>query len=581
VAIAVDYEFDDETLDGLKFENYVQHFKIEDRRTGQLVPFVLNPVQVELRAVIDEKLVAGEPVRLIILKSRRMGVSTLIQATFAHRAFTKFRFTARTGAHEHFASSYLHAMTEQMYRNLPDELKPAKVIGQQGRHLEFETGSSLTTFTAKSGDGVGRSTAARAVHASEVAFWDDAALTMGGLRQTVPNEPETFVVIESTAKGVGDFFHTEWKRAESGDSDYVAVFFGWFKFPDYRMPVPAGGLGDLDSEEQALVANHDVDLEQLAWRRHTLKNECGGSLDTLHEEYPATPEEAFLSSGRPFFTGLSEVPTRPPVRVGEIHGLPIRGGEIRFIPETGGRVSIWEVPKRRGDGKYRKYVIGADVAGSVILAEHNARPIGAKVDAYCAYVVDVESGKTVARFYARGITEKEYARELAALGCLYDRAEIAVEKAGGYGTLTIIELRDAYGYWRLYEQQDDDSTDRQDGTGAYGFPMTTITRPLVLAALHSLQREAPGCLVDSELVGEMRTFVTNKAGKHEADTGCHDDRVMSRAIAARLRDMRATRIMYVKKEPDPFAPKKRRPLSIAERTPRAYGDRFQGDRYRR
>ena len=42
-------------------------------------------------------------------------------------------------------------MTEQMYRNLPDELRPAKVIGQQGRVLEFETESSLTTFTAKGG----------------------------------------------------------------------------------------------------------------------------------------------------------------------------------------------------------------------------------------------------------------------------------------------------------------------------------------------------------------------------------------------------------------------------------------------
>jgi hypothetical protein len=79
-----------EALEGLRFENYIKHFRIEDRRTAQLVPFVLNPVQLKLRAIIDAKLVAGEPVRLIILKSRRMGVSTLIQATYAHLAFTTF-----------------------------------------------------------------------------------------------------------------------------------------------------------------------------------------------------------------------------------------------------------------------------------------------------------------------------------------------------------------------------------------------------------------------------------------------------------------------------------------------------------
>lgn len=567
-------------LEGLKFENYIQHFKIDDRRSGQLVPFVLNPVQAELRAIIDEKLAAGLPVRLIILKSRRMGVSTLIQATYAHLAFTTFRFTARTGAHEHFASSYLHGMTEQMYRNLPSELQVAKVIGQQGRHLEFETGSSLTTFTAKSGDGVGRSTAARGVHASEVAFWDDAALTMGGLRQTVPKEPGTFVIMESTAKGLGDFFHTEWKRAESGESDYTAVFFGWFKFPDYRMPVPPGGLGDLDAEEQALVANFDVDLEQLAWRRDTLANECGGSLDTLHEEYPATPEEAFLSSGRPFFTGLSEVATSEPTHIGEIVGMPVRGGQVAFEKRAGGRVSLWQVPRRDPvTGQYRRYVIGADTAGTTVLVEHNARPVGEKTDAYCAYVVDVETGKTVARFYARGITEKDYARELAALGHLYGGAEIAVEKAGGYGTTTIIELRDTYAYPRQFVMQDDDSREMRDETGAYGFPMTTITRPIVLEALDSLLHDAPGCIVDPELVGEMRTFVTNKAGKHEADRGCHDDRVMARSITARLRNMRAAKILRVERPVDPFAPKPQRRRSIIERAPRA-SQRANDQRYR-
>jgi hypothetical protein len=209
-----------EALEGLKFENYIRHFRIEDRRSAQLVPFVLNPVQAKLRAIIDRKLEAGEPVRLIILKSRRMGVSTLIQATYAHLAFTTFRFTARTGAHHHAASSTLHKMTEQMWRFLPDPLRPEKVVGHQGRVLELATESELSTFTAKGGggDGVGRSMAARAIHASEVAFWDDGAGTMAALKQIVPDEPGTFVIQESTAQGIGDYFHSECLRAMNGES---------------------------------------------------------------------------------------------------------------------------------------------------------------------------------------------------------------------------------------------------------------------------------------------------------------------------------------------------------------------------
>ena len=355
-----------ETLEQLKFANYIKHFKILDRRTGQLVPFVPNRVQLKLRAIIEAKLAAGEPVRIWVLKSRRMGVSTIIQATYAHLAFTKWWFTVRTGAHEQFASSTLHNMTELMYKSLPEGLRVPKETGQQGRVLAFTTGSSLTTFTAKSGDGVGRSTAARAVHASEVAYWDDAAVTMASLRQTVPSEPDTFVIGESTADGVGDFFHHEWLRAKAGESGYEAVFFGWFEFDDYRMalddplilrmPGLADRLraGELDPEEVTLVESFGVDLEQLAWRYFTWKNECGGDLDTFHQEYPATDTEAFLSSGRPFFTGLSEVPTEDPRLVGEIVGEPIRRGQITFTRKPGGRIRIWEGWSRRPQVRDRR-----------------------------------------------------------------------------------------------------------------------------------------------------------------------------------------------------------------------------------
>lgn len=360
-----------EALEGLRFENYIRHFKIEDRRTAQLVPFVLNPVQVKLRAIIDEKLAAREPVRLIILKSRRMGVSTLIQATYAHLAFTTFRFTARTGAHHHEAASTLHGMAEQMWSYLPEPLRPEKVIGHTGRVLELETGSRLSTFTAKGGggDGVGRSMAASAIHASEVAFYDNAATTMAALKQIVPDEPGTFVIQESTAQGIGDYFHNECLRAMNGESDYTFVFFGWFEFPDYRRRVPLGGLGELDAEEQALVANFGVDEEQLAWRRHTIANECSGSLDTFHEEYPSTWQEAFLSSGRPYFKGLSEVPTPAPRYVGELEGLPVKGGHLKLVRRPDGRITIWETWK--ADDR-RRAVATSLLNGDLSLVEERA-----------------------------------------------------------------------------------------------------------------------------------------------------------------------------------------------------------------
>ena len=107
-------------------------------------------------------------------------------------------------------------------------------------------------------------------------------------------------------------------------------------------------------------------------------------------------------------------------------------------------------------------------------------------------------------FHARGITEKQFARELAVIACLFRDAEVAVERAGGYGTATLMELRDAWPRTRVYEHVDDDSTERHDLTGAMGFPMTSVTRPLVLAALDVLLRETPECLRDADLVGKRQ-----------------------------------------------------------------------------
>ncbi|MBA3841016.1 MAG: hypothetical protein H0X39_00070 [Actinobacteria bacterium] len=552
-----------ELQEKLRFENYRRFLRIEDRRSGKMVVFEPNSVQRRIRAEIVSSLRAQQPVRIIILKSRRMGVSTVIQASFAHFAFTTRRFSAITGAHLDESSEYLHGMTEQMYDNLPPALKLQKKTGLRGKRIAFTSGSSLRTFTAGGRSGVGRGTGTRAIHASEVAFWPDARSTLLALRQIVPNEPGTFVILESTAHGVGDTFHEEWQRAVDGRSEYTPLFFAWYEFEDYQL-ADHQLLGELDDDEVALERIGVTDA-QLAWRRHTIANECGGSLDMFHQEYPATPEEAFLSSGRPYFHGLDQVIVEAPKLRGEIIGAPVKGGGVlRFVENPYGPLRIWK-SKQPG----RRYVIGADVAGSTILAEHDARPVGSKADAYCAYVVDTDTGVTVASLHGVGWTEDEYALKLAQVGRLYNDAHLAVEKNGGYGTATIILLRQRYAYPNLYTHLDEDSTSSLDETGAFGYPMSSTTRPTVLATLSEALRDRPGAFRDADLVREMRTFVWNDRGRPEADTGAHDDRVMAMAITQHVRNLRATRPIRPAGLP---AKKHARVNPITRRAPRPRSD---------
>lgn len=248
-------------------------------------------------------------------------------------------------------------------------------------------------------------------------------------------------------------------------------------------------------------------------------------------------------SGVPYFKQLSRFVPTPAKLTGEIVGEPVKGGRVRFTDAANGPVTIWQPPRSR------RYTIGADIAGSVIRDVYDARPRDARVDAYCAYCVDTQTGDTVARLHGRGWTEDEYALRLAQLGRLYNDAEIAPEKNGGYGVATIILLRQRYAYPNIYEHLDEDSTQTSDATGAFGFPMTSTSRPVVLSDLSEALRDRPAALRDAELLSEMRSFVWNDRGRPEADTGAHDDRVMAMAITQHVRNMRATRPVRIVETP--------------------------------
>ena len=132
---------------------------------------------------------------------------------------------------------------------------------------------------------------------------------------------------------------------------------------------------------------HGCTLEQLNWRRSTIRNECDGDLDKFHQEYPSTPEEAFLVSGRPRFNvkilkKMLSV-SSPPKMVGYlVNGL--QGPELELNQK--GYLKIWAAPLTG-----RKYVIGGDVAEGHIQREDTKEP-----DYSCLQVLDRKTLEQVA-----------------------------------------------------------------------------------------------------------------------------------------------------------------------------------------
>lgn len=213
-------------------------------KSGTVVPFRLNDAQRKLYAVAKRQQDDGKPVRLIILKARQLGFSTLTEGLIFHACATRRNVNALIVAHREDATANLFRMSKLFYDELPAPVKPM-LRASNAQELVFENPSKLRSerearpglrsrirCATAGGRGIGRSDTLQCVHLSEYAFWPDGAdgkaSTLAGILQAVPSLPGTMVVIESTANGFEDF-KERWDAAVAGENDFEPVFFAWFE----------------------------------------------------------------------------------------------------------------------------------------------------------------------------------------------------------------------------------------------------------------------------------------------------------------------------------------------------------------
>ena len=489
----------------------------------------LNPAQERLYEALRRQAEAGRPMRVIILKARQLGFSTLAEALIFQRTATRRNVNSLIIAHREDSTANLFKMSRLFYERLGDD-RPM-IRNSNARELVFENPErdpdkkaadpglmSRIRCNTAGGSGVGRSDTLHNVHASEFAFWrGDKAATWIGLMQAVPAEPGTMVIIESTANGF-DEFHRLWEDAVRGDSDFEPLFFPWFENPQYRMKALPGM--ELTPEEQTLKNRYDLDDEQLAWRRWCVKNNCAGDERIFRQEYPSCPDEAFLTSGQSVFDNeqvarqRSMAPT--PVRRGMFEYTltpdPTVLENIRWVDRSDGIIRLYELPVAR-----RPYVIGGDTAGT-------------GSDWFTGQVLDNTTGAQVA-VLRHQYDEDQYARQMYCLGRYYNDALLGIET--NYSTYPV-KLLSLMGYPKLYVRE---VADNFTGTlrDAFGFETNMRTRPVIIAGLVAFFRENPTLVRDGDTLGEMLVFQYNSDRRPEAITGEHDDLVMALAIAHGIR----------------------------------------------
>ena len=524
-------------------------------KSGTVVPFRLNDAQRKLYAVAKRQQDAGKPVRLIILKARQLGFSTLTEGLIFHACATRRNTNALIVAHREDATANLFRMSKLFYDELPAPVKPM-LRASNAQELVFENPSKLRSerearpglrsrirCATAGGRGIGRSDTLQCVHLSEYAFWPDGAdgkaSTLAGILQAVPSLPGTMVVIESTANGFEDF-KERWDAAVAGENDFEPVFFAWFENPDYSMPVVPGT--EWTPEERELRDAYRLTDEQLQWRRWCIANNCGGSLDMFRQEYPASPGEAFLHSGTGVFDN-EQIVLR-------LERLPEPAGRGEFTDgewtesETGA-ITLYELPE---DGV--PYVLGGDTAGE-------------GSDYFTAIVIDNVTGRIAAKLRQK-YSEPEYVRQIYALGRFYNDALVAIET--NFSTYPVMKLQEME-YSNQYSREREDTYTRQMRK-SYGFRTDRQSRPRAIANLVEVFSSHPEWFTDRELLEEMLTFCYNEDHRPEALAGKHDDLVMGAAITYAVRHQQR---MTVLTEPEKPREKLIDQMKRQKRTRRVWG----------
>lgn len=592
------------------------------------VPAIAHPWQLEFDEIMERQIAAGLPVRVIILKARKLGFSTWVAIKFLQR-LTQFGLQyAIVTAQDTKTAGIIFDMAKHAYSRLPSEdelglgfnIKPALIgssfspngrkflqFGEPSRRLRMEGRDDASMFEIDTANApeAGRGGTPNMLHLSEVARWAGEQATKKMLSQlnAVPYEPDTYVILESTAAGMNHYYR-RWNSAVEGAEDpdtgesYVPLFVPWWRDPSCSAPFPTaearerfiGTIGDtrnygeVAEDEEAIAELYSLTPEQIAWRRRMIREQHESNVQLFKQENPASPEEAFIGSGRTVFGGVliskaikdaeaAPEPVQGTLRVKSWETRRTRRGtvevprEVAWVPAEDMKagehlLEVWEHPraepggvegpelpvpqpptaasadalleaaaKAAAEGAEKEdelgagvYVVSADIAEG----EVNTFTEG---DMTVVHVFDHQSGMQVATHASR-MDLHDIALWLYMVGLYYNEALLAPE-CNDMGVAVVDALHKEYRYRRLYKRRKlDRIADKVEKKP--GWKTDKVTKPALEATFGEALSEGTHGLRDPRTARELSVYVITERGRHEAQHGEHDDRLMSAMIAKRV-----------------------------------------------
>ena len=553
---------------------------IKRKGGGEDILFRLSRPQRRFVERLERLRKAGKPIRIVLLKARQWGGSTVSQLYMAWLQLVhKVGLNSLIIAHQGAGSDEIKDMFDRMIKAYPVEMlhklgeaydanEPKLVgVGKSGsiyrvpqRNCKIKIGTAERPDSCRGGD-------YNLVHLSEVGLWK---VTEGKKPEDIVRSacsgvlyrPYTMIVYESTANGTGNFFQREYDMASKGKSQFEAMFVSWFDIEIYSTPVDdimsfAASLYDNRNNDNVASSREEsgkylwwlwekgATLEAIHW--YILERAKYNEHASMASEYPSDDIEAFVHSGTMVFDKYKveafKKYCKEPRFVGDVYADADEGKNalknLRFVEDRQGVLWVWEMPEIDGEEKMNgRYLTVVDVGGR-----------SSKADWSVIVVFDrlfmAEGGRPAVVAQWRGHQDIDLlAWKAAQIAAFYDNSLLVIESNtlethdkerdvdGDQSQFILNQIKGVYP--NLYARKQSEEDILQGLPTKYGFHTNVATKPMIISTLVKVIRENLYVERDIQCLNEYLTYEKKPNGAYGAIIGMHDDLLMTRAIGLHI-----------------------------------------------
>lgn len=249
---------------------------------------------------------------LVLHKARQLGATQLGQFLIRHRFNFMDHIRCMIASKDESTTLKVLNRGNTIFNHMPFWMQAEQQYNTKDNGITLsKLGNFLSLGNGMQSDGIGMGETYENGHLTECAAWNNPAISIEhNFFPTIPQSTNAFAILESTAQGRGNWWHTFTENVRKGKSRWRYVFVPWYveKTAKYRRTPPANWEPSEYTRQHADLVERTspmflfgetrrLERDQMYWYETTREEYYEkGTLHLFLTNYCATPEESFQHS---------------------------------------------------------------------------------------------------------------------------------------------------------------------------------------------------------------------------------------------------------------------------------------------